>query len=832
MAVIHPSGDVQAFWRTKQAAESGQAKAQYNLGLMFANGVGVAQDFEQALFWYQKSAQQGFSPAQYILAGKYANGQGVARDLRQALNWYLKASDKGNSRALFKLGQMLSVPQDEFAQNCYRQAAEKGVVEAQILVASNVAATVGDSEGEQQALAWYQKAAESGLPAAQYILGTYHESGKCGPQDIQQALVWYRKAARQGFAAAQTQLGLMYGRGEGVPKDHKQALAWIARAAEQGDPEACYQLGLMYELGLGEESDRLQAESNYLKAAESGDVRAQLRLAALCSIDREMLARHWYEEAAANGSGEAMFILGRMHAQDSDDGKNIDKAISLLLAAAERGESSALLELAELFEDEMPAITAAWYRRAADEGNPEAQCTLAQRLNTGSGVGKSPDNARYWFQKAAESGLPEAQYEFGKLLLPQEPSEAIAWFRKAARQGVAKAMTSLGKLYASGEVLGKDRRQAAAWLVKAAEQGDCEAQTALGQLFAEGSGQGDAYKQAEHWYRQAIDAGGGDQPLLALAELFLKTSDPSAEIWLRLAAERGMDRAQVQLANLLLARQGGGSASEALSYYIKSAAQGNADALNNLAQLSASQPQAFSRTLRRLALDAATADGVSLANLSEGLSEEVLEKPDQGVGAYLQAAKEGDVVAQWQLAELYAKGKEGVRKNLKQALTWYEQSAQAGFPAAQAALAVLLATGQGDERDSRRAVYWWQKAAEQGDAESQYNLALMYEQGEGCAPDPALAMQWMRKSALQGIAAAQLRLGLAYAMGKTVAPNLVEACAWFAIAAEAGNDEAALANLRHAESLMNAAQQEAARQRFAELKALFGRARSAETPDS
>ena len=67
-----PHSDFDAFRETRHLAEAGQPKAQYNLGLMYANGVGTKQDFKLAIKWYHKAAENNWAPAQYILAGKYA----------------------------------------------------------------------------------------------------------------------------------------------------------------------------------------------------------------------------------------------------------------------------------------------------------------------------------------------------------------------------------------------------------------------------------------------------------------------------------------------------------------------------------------------------------------------------------------------------------------------------------------------------------------------------------------------------------------------------------------------------------------------------------------
>src|SRR5712691_4348728 len=61
----------------RAAAEEGEAKAQFNLGVMYDNGQGVPQDYNEAAKWYTKAAEQGFPAAEYNLAGMYEDGRGV-----------------------------------------------------------------------------------------------------------------------------------------------------------------------------------------------------------------------------------------------------------------------------------------------------------------------------------------------------------------------------------------------------------------------------------------------------------------------------------------------------------------------------------------------------------------------------------------------------------------------------------------------------------------------------------------------------------------------------------------------------------------------------------
>jgi uncharacterized protein len=97
-------------------ADQGDAGAQYNLGLMYANGQGVPQDYAAAVNWYRKAAEQGDNGAQVNLGLMYDNGQGVQQDYATAMSWYRKAAEQGDAAAKYFLAVMYEygrgVPQD------------------------------------------------------------------------------------------------------------------------------------------------------------------------------------------------------------------------------------------------------------------------------------------------------------------------------------------------------------------------------------------------------------------------------------------------------------------------------------------------------------------------------------------------------------------------------------------------------------------------------------------------------------------------------------------------------------------------------------------------
>ncbi len=106
-AAAHARGDYRAEINIlKPRADQGNAAAQYFLGVIHYNGLGVSQDYKTAAKWYTLSAQQGFAFAQYNLALMYDHGQGVAQDYKMALKWYTLASEQGDTNAQNNLGVM------------------------------------------------------------------------------------------------------------------------------------------------------------------------------------------------------------------------------------------------------------------------------------------------------------------------------------------------------------------------------------------------------------------------------------------------------------------------------------------------------------------------------------------------------------------------------------------------------------------------------------------------------------------------------------------------------------------------------------------------------
>jgi TPR repeat protein len=267
-----------AFDEFTDAARRGHAAAQVSLGWMYAQGLGVDRDQQQASYWYRQAADRGNRDAQAILyirrLGNGAKGhesavdrvperrdkltevsvdsrtrQGTA-DVTRSLDesrsgtyWYRKFAEAGRREAQFVLGVRYELgyglPKDAFrATYWYRKAAEQGSALAQFNLGLKYA--IGDGVALDQVLAlyWYREAAAQGHLRSQFLVGVAYARGEGVASEPAQAVRWWREAAEGGYAPAQYHLGLMYAQGEGVARDWPQAYLWLSLAAAQGHDDA------------------------------------------------------------------------------------------------------------------------------------------------------------------------------------------------------------------------------------------------------------------------------------------------------------------------------------------------------------------------------------------------------------------------------------------------------------------------------------------------------------------------------------------------------------------------------------------------------------------
>src|SRR5450830_3436 len=143
----------------QQAAQEGDVKAEYNLGLMYLNGDGVKQDNAEALKWFKASANGGFSEAQYRLGVIYFRNDIVPIDYAEAVKWYRAAALQGHVRSQLDMGVIYysgAVVDQDYAE----------------------------------AIKWYKLAATQGSTEAQFNLGSMYLKGEGVPEDLVKGYMW------------------------------------------------------------------------------------------------------------------------------------------------------------------------------------------------------------------------------------------------------------------------------------------------------------------------------------------------------------------------------------------------------------------------------------------------------------------------------------------------------------------------------------------------------------------------------------------------------------------------------------------------------------------
>jgi len=250
---------------------------------------------------------------------------------------------------------------------------------------------------------------------------------------------------------------------------------------------------------------------------------------------------------------------------------------------------------------------------------------------------------------AASQVLLAVAYLNGDGGLPREPAKAAYWFEQAAIQGNAYAEKRLGDLYEQGLGVPANPKLAFDWRLKAANRGAVEAQLKVGKMYQEGAGVAKDIDQAIHWFHRAATEGNAEAQYL-LGRLYHYGGDVE------------VDRAAAR------------------SWFEKAALQGYEGAIHIL-------------------------------NLIESIGYQLDETWHNRTPGLKDLAEDGDLEAEYQLAQRYERGIGGFKKDAATALDWYRRAAAGGHLMAMRALAQIYAEGlDGVERNPNAAAEWAARA--------------------------------------------------------------------------------------------------------------------------
>uniref|UniRef100_A0A0W0G873 HCP-like protein n=1 Tax=Moniliophthora roreri TaxID=221103 RepID=A0A0W0G873_MONRR len=294
---------------------------------------------------------------------------------------------------------------------------------------------------------------------------------------VQEALKVFRRLATQGeaFPEAQFYLAGCYGSGAlGLQVDHERAYHLYLQAAKSNHPAAAYRVAVCNEIGAGTRRDPLRAAAFYRKSASLGDTAAMYKLGMILlngllgeqKSPREAVG--WLKRAAEQADEEnphALHELGLLY--ESGAGGLVAQdplyAKQLFTQAAHLGYTQSQYKLGQCYEYGTlgcpvdPRRSIAWYTKAAEKGDAEAELALSGWYLTGSeGVLKQSDSEAYlWARRAANKGLSKAEYAVGYYAevgigIKQDVEFARRWYMRAAAQGNKRAMNRLTEMKRAG----------------------------------------------------------------------------------------------------------------------------------------------------------------------------------------------------------------------------------------------------------------------------------------------------------------------------------------------------------------------------------------------
>ena len=431
----------------KAEEENINATAEYRIGLIYLNALGVEQDIDKALYWLEKSTLNGNASAAYKLASLYENGELIPQDNEKAFLFYQISAELENPYACYKLGNIFL---------------EKGDI--------------------SQAIHNFEQSAEKNISHAWYKLGQIYSDEQYGVLDTEKSNICYSKALLQyisdynenpdDFTAYR--IGQMYLDAKGINQDVSNAVKWFEKSAEQGNPDAAYQLGYIYSSNEYSISDPDKANAYYAQALQD------------------------YEKAEEeNINATAEYRIGLIYLNALGVEQDIDKALYWLEKSTLNGNASAAYKLASLYEngelipqDNEKAFL--FYQISAELENPYACYKLGNIFLEKGDISQAIHN----FEQSAEKNISHAWYKLGQIYSDEQygvldTEKSNICYSKALLQYISDYNENpddftayrIGQMYLDAKGINQDVSNAVKWFEKSAEQGNPDAAYQLGYIY-------------------------------------------------------------------------------------------------------------------------------------------------------------------------------------------------------------------------------------------------------------------------------------------------------------------------------------------------------------
>lgn len=424
---------------------------EYKQAREFLFGTGnIAPDFEKAFALLQAESQNGNVLAVFDLGRMYADGLGVEIDTKKAQQYYAKALDgfellehrKPWKYLEYRIGKMYAGGLGtEHKVNCSEGAREGGL-----------------GRDYEVSAEWFAKSASQKYKFAEYSLGGQYLRGQGVEQSDEKAFELYLRSAKQGFPYADFEVAKMFRDGVGTEKDVEQSTLYFEKAyigfvgleKQSHDDKIQYRLGWMLKNGIGTKQDIPKAKEYFQKSAKLGNTFACYALAKIILSEEAPAAEEvkqavkYLQTASDSGNPFAEYALAKLYYEGKYIGQDISQAVELFTLSAEQDNEWAAYSLGKIYLTEESCMdirrAVAWLTKASERNNQFAQYQLGKLYLAGEQLPKNAEKAVAYFTLSAEQDNQYSQYILGKLYLignavPRDKEIAIRWFMLSAAQG-------------------------------------------------------------------------------------------------------------------------------------------------------------------------------------------------------------------------------------------------------------------------------------------------------------------------------------------------------------------------------------------------------------
>ncbi|GGK75361.1 SPOR domain-containing protein [Amphritea balenae] len=199
-------------------------------------------------------------------------------------------------------------------------------------------------------------------------------------------------------------------------------------------------------------------------------------------------------------------------------------------------------------------------QEVAEQGDAKGAFLLSTIYYQGLGTESDEQRALFWDQVAAEKGHPDSAYRLALAYqlgqgVNKNNSQARRWYMQAALADHPKAQKQLGAMFETGTAGEVNSQRAFDWYLKSARQGLADAQLRAGTMLLEGRGVKPDRAHAQHWIRKAALAGNANAQV-ALGVMLTEIDPPESLSWYEKSAEQGNALALQNLALVYYSGQG------------------------------------------------------------------------------------------------------------------------------------------------------------------------------------------------------------------------------------------------------------------------------------